>query len=203
MDNNYDYIVKTLLIGSSGVGKSSISNQFSHDKYDKQLYQTVGVDFKVKQIKLKEKIFKIHLWDTAGHERFRSITSSYYRGADCVIIVFDLNNLDSFNDLEFWLNEVKLNTDNILYYLVGNKSELPRKVDFKLIENLIVTHKINNYLEVSAKENKNIDKLFNNIVNQIYVDKIKKDVKIEEPILPPSLKTIKIDMSNNNKKKCC
>ena len=90
MENEYDYLIKTFLIGSSGVGKSSISNQFSNNKFDKELFQTIGVDLKAKNITYDNKIFKCHLWDTAGHERYRSLTASYYRGADCVIIVYFL-----------------------------------------------------------------------------------------------------------------
>lgn len=188
---NYDYIIKTLLIGSSGVGKSSLSSQFSINEFDENTQQTIGLDLSVKCIQYQDKIFKCHLWDTAGHERFKSLTSSYYRGADCVIIVFDLNNYDSFKDLEFWMEEIRNNTTNILCYLVGNKSDLEKKVESIEIEEFIIKHKINNYIEISAKNNININNLFNNILSKIYNLKKEEDnfnnIIEETPIIPPSL----------------
>ena len=197
----YNHLIKTLLIGSSGVGKSSISNSFSNNIYNEKTVQTIGVDLKVKTLKFDNEITKFQLWDTAGHERFRSLTSSYYRGADCVIIVFDLTNRDSFKDLVFWLDEIKKHTHNILYYLVGNKSDLinERKVEHKTIEQFIVKYNINNYLEVSAKDNINIETLFINIIGKIKNYKSKKIIN-EEAILPPSLLKKKVKKIDN---KCC
>jgi len=198
----YDYVIKTLLIGSTSVGKSSISNQFTESFFDNYGIQTIGVDLKIKCLKCFGKKIKIQLWDTAGHERFKSITSSYYRGADCVILVFDLTRKDSFDDLHFWISEIKkYSPDDTEYFLVGNKVDLPKRVvEHVNIEKFIVNNKISNYLEVSAKDNINIDKLFKKIAVDIYSKKILniKYVNFEKPIKPST-----ILISDKNKKRCC
>jgi len=203
----YDFLVKILLIGSSGVGKSSISNKFVKQEFITDTISTIGVDLKIKTIKYKDKLFKCQLWDTAGHERFKSITSSYYRGSDCAIVVFDLTNKDSFKDLSFWLQEIKNHNETILYYLVGNKCDLieKRKNKSSDIEKFIIENNIDNYIEVSAKNNTNIEILFKNIVVKFY-ELNKTRNKKEKAILPPSLlnkkikKQIKEDKFN---KQCC
>ena len=189
LNTEYDRVVKILLIGSSGVGKSSISNQFVNNKFHEDTLNTIGVDLKIKNIEYEGLVYRCQLWDTAGHERFKSITSSYYRGADCAIVVFDLTNQGSFDDLSFWFGEVNNYTSNILFYLVGNKQDLIelRENKSETIENFIIKHKINNYIEVSAKQNFNIEQLFINIVSKIHNKRKRLEDKNEEPLLPPSL----------------
>ena len=207
--DNYDYIIKILMIGSTGVGKSSISTRFMESIFNKNTIQTIGVDLQVKTIQYNNKNIKIQLWDTAGHERFKSITSSYYRGGDCVILVFDLTRKESFDDLPFWINEVKTyGAENIVFFLVGNKTDLinNREVEQSDIEDFIIKNKINFYLEVSAKDNININKIFEKLAIDIYSKKIiNSDYEdIEKPIKPSSL-IIKDDNIHIIKKtkRCC
>ena len=96
----YDYLFKLLLIGDSGVGKSSLLLRFSDDTYETNFNSTIGVDFKIKTVDLDDKVVKLQIWDTAGQERFRTITSSYYRGAHGIIVVYDVTELDTFNAVE-------------------------------------------------------------------------------------------------------
>ncbi len=207
-EDKYDYLLKILLIGSSGVGKSSISNQFVNNEFQESTLNTIGVDLKIKNIEYNGFVYRCQLWDTAGHERFKSITSSYYRGADCAIVVFDLTNRESFNDLSFWFGEVNNYTSSILFYLVGNKQDLVdlRENDNKTIEEFIVKHNIDNYIEVSAKQNLNIEQLFRNIVSKIHNKrKTNRNTINEEPILPPSLIDKNKLLQNKVKlqNKCC
>lgn len=198
---NYDYVIKVLLIGSSGVGKSSISNQFVESKFEQLNVQTIGIDLRIKKINCLGKIIKIQLWDTAGHERFRTLTSSYYRGADCVILVFDLSRKTTFDDLPFWIGEIKkYSPKNIEYFLVGNKTDLSkRNITSQEIEIFITSNKINNYMEVSAKTNLNIDELFKKIATDVYTKNMLnyKQNSFEKPIKPSNF------FSKTKKHKIC
>lgn len=130
MNPEYDYLFKLLLIGDSGVGKSCLLLRFADDTYTESYISTIGVDFKIRTIELDGKTIKLQIWDTAGQERFRTITSSYYRGAHGIIVVYDVTDLDSFNNVKQWLSEIdRYACDNVNKLLVGNKCDMSaRKV---------------------------------------------------------------------------
>jgi len=95
----YDYLVKLLLIGDSGVGKSSLLVKFADDRFSPHIQQTIGMDFKVKMLNLGGKRVKLQIWDTAGQERFHTITQQYYRNAMGIMLVYDVSNEESFNNV--------------------------------------------------------------------------------------------------------
>lgn len=128
----YDYLFKLLLIGDSSVGKSCLLLRFADDSYVDTYISTIGVDFKIRTIDLDGKTVKLQIWDTAGQERFRTITSSYYRGAHGIIIVYDVTDMESFNNIKQWLSEIdRYASDNVCKLLVGNKCDL---VDSKVVD---------------------------------------------------------------------
>ncbi|CAH3015503.1 unnamed protein product [Porites evermanni] len=125
LQQQYDYLFKVLMIGDSGVGKSCLLLRYVDFAHREAYLNTIGVDFKVKTIKLNGKRIRLQVWDTAGQERFRTITSSYYRGAHGVMIVYDIAKKETFNNLNKWLNEVETYAnEGVLMILVGNKTDL-------------------------------------------------------------------------------
>ena len=124
-----------LLIGSSGVGKSSLLVRFADDMFTDNFMPTIGVDFKIKTIEVDGKKIKLQIWDTAGQERYRAITNAYYRDAVGALLVYDITSEKSFESIEEkWRRELMDNAEeNIVLLLVGNKSDLEdrREVPFE------------------------------------------------------------------------
>jgi len=162
MSSDYDYLFKLLLIGDSGVGKSCLLLRFADDTYTESYISTIGVDFKIRTIELDGKTIKLQIWDTAGQERFRTITSSYYRGAHGIIVVYDVTDMESFNNVRTWLGEIdKYATDNVNKLLVGNKCDLVVKkvVDYNVAKDFADSLGIP-FLETSAKSATNVEQAF-------------------------------------------
>ena len=176
---DYDYLYKILLIGDCGVGKSSILLKFTDDIFNKEHISTIGVDFKIKTFTYKNKKIKLQLWDTAGQERFQVITNSYYRGAQGIVVVFDLTNIQSFENIGMWLaNASKLATQHCEYILVGNKSDLgsSNAVPWIEIANLVDKYDLT-YVETSACNDSNIDAMFEKLVNKMMNNNLIKNTK--------------------------
>jgi Ras-related protein Rab-18 len=167
----FDHLFKVLLIGDSGVGKSSLLLRFTSDTFD-DLSPTIGVDFKLKMISLQGKRLKLTIWDTAGQERFRTLTSSYYRGAQGVILVYDVTRRATFTDLsDVWLKEVEryCNNEDCIKMLIGNKVDLEeseRGVSKK--EGIAFAREHGClFLEASAKTSINVQRCFDELVQKI------------------------------------
>mmetsp|Transcript_28908 Transcript_28908/g.32117 ORF Transcript_28908/g.32117 Transcript_28908/m.32117 type:complete len:215 (+) Transcript_28908:32-676(+) len=159
---DYDYLGKVLLIGDSGVGKSSILLRFTDNTYSGSFISTIGVDFKIKTLERSNKVYKLHIWDTAGQERFRTITSCYYRGSQAVIIVFDVCDKESWRNVNRWLHEVdKYTTENVVKIIVGNKTdkEEDRVVTTEEAKEFSYSRGLE-YFETSAKNDKNVTDMF-------------------------------------------
>ena len=170
-NNQYEYIFKIILIGNSVVGKSSILQRYIQKVFQESFSSTIGVDFFMKSINIGDKSIKLQLWDTAGTEKFRSITTGYYRGADAAFVVFDLSSKSSFKNLNEWIESYYKysNPDvekNVI--LIGNKSDLVDKIEVtkEEIEKFIKDNNIN-YFETSAKDGKNIDECFTFIAEKL------------------------------------
>ncbi|GMI36874.1 hypothetical protein TrCOL_g7008 [Triparma columacea] len=124
---SYNYLLKILLIGDAGVGKSSLLLRFTDDTFDDHIQSTIGVDFKVKHTTIDDTPLKLTIWDTAGQERFRTLTSAYYRGAQAVLLVYDVGRRETFDNLKLWSEEVDRYSsckEHIVKVLVGNKTDL-------------------------------------------------------------------------------
>ena len=120
----HDYLFKLLLIGDSGTGKSSLIMRFADDSFNASFISTIGVDFKIKTFNVDGSKIKMQIWDTAGQERFRTIVSSYYRGAHGIIVVYDVTDRQSFCKIQHWLKEIEnYGTDSVCKLIVGNKCD--------------------------------------------------------------------------------
>lgn len=169
MNPEYDYLFKLLLIGDSGVGKSCLLLQFADKTYTESYISTIGVDFKIRTIDLDGKTIKLQIWDTAGQERFRTITSSYYRGAHGIIVVYDCTDLETFNNLKQWLEEIdRYACENVNKLLVGNKCDLTDKkaVDHQTAKEYAEQLGIP-FLETSAKNATNVEQAFLTMATEI------------------------------------
>lgn len=126
MDEDILTTLKLLIIGESGVGKSSLLLRFVEDNFDPEQTLTIGVDFKTKKLTIDGNTVKLAIWDTAGQERFRTLTPSYYRDAQGAILVFDVNSYATFAKLEVWLSELDTYStkSNIVKMIVGNKIDM-------------------------------------------------------------------------------
>ncbi|XP_024013482.1 ras-related protein RABE1a isoform X1 [Eutrema salsugineum] len=122
---DYDYLIKLLLIGDSGVGKSCLLLRFSDGSFTTSFITTIGIDFKIRTIELDGKRIKLQIWDTAGQERFRTITTAYYRGAMGILLVYDVTDESSFNNIRNWIRNIEQHaSDNVNKILVGNKADM-------------------------------------------------------------------------------
>ena len=124
--SEYLYLFKVVLVGNSCVGKSSIVIRYADDEFSDVFLATIGVDFRFKSFMLDGENVKLQIWDTAGQEKFRTITSSYYRGAHALMIVFDITDPQSYEDaVGYWFEEIKNSCPpQTQILLVGNKSDL-------------------------------------------------------------------------------
>jgi len=162
MSNDYDYLFKLLLIGDSGVGKSCLLMRFAEDSYTESYLSTIGVDFKIRTIDVDGKTIKLQIWDTAGQERFRTITAAYYRGAHGIVVVYDVTDSESFENVKMWLKEIeRYAADYVEKLLIGNKSDLVGKkvVEYSIAQELADSLNIP-FLETSAKDSTNVDNMF-------------------------------------------
>ena len=179
MNQPHDYTFKLLVVGDSGVGKSSLLLRYAEDSYTDTFLATIGVDFKLKSLKSQDdlsKSIKLQIWDTAGQERFRTITSSYYRGSHGVLVLYDITDLDSFRNAEQWLREVdrfsgmySKNGSALQKMLVGCKLDLEHKRQVSEEEALEFAHSMDiHYMECSAKDNSNVALVFDSITHHMY-----------------------------------
>ena len=167
--DGYDWLIKCLIIGDSGVGKSSVLLRLSDDKYIDSYICTIGVDFKINTITTQYGVTKFQIWDTAGQERFRTITSSYYRGSKFIMICYDITDIETFKSVAKWLMEVKnFGSSDVYLVLCGTKCDLEykRKVTYEEGNEFAKNHNMD-FFECSAKNNVNIMEIFKKTAEKI------------------------------------
>jgi len=176
---DYKYLFKVVLIGNAGVGKTCLVRRFTQGLFPPGQGATIGVDFMIKSVDVGGEKVKLQIWDTAGQERFRSITQSYYRSANALILVYDISCQPSFDCLPQWLSEIEMYASTkVLTYLVGNKSDRTnhREVPLHIGDNFAQRHDMH-FLETSAKEADNVEKLFLEIARELTQQARQNDLK--------------------------
>lgn len=154
-----DFLFKIVVIGDSGVGKSCLINQYINGTFHNTYISTIGVDFFVKEKTVDDKRVKLQIWDTAGQERFRTITYSYYRHADAVILVYDVTNLETLNNLDHWMSEIRrFISEHVPIILIANKIDLVKDSVTSTLDGQKVATKYNlSFFELSALDRDKID----------------------------------------------
>jgi len=172
-DRQYDYLIKLLLIGDSGVGKSAILMRFADDTFTSSFITTIGIDFKIRTITLDGKRIKLQIWDTAGQERFKTITTAYYRGAMGILLVYDVTSDASFANINQWMMAIQQHaSDSVNKVLLGNKADTSgplvskRAVIAARGQALADQHSIR-FFETSAKNSINIEEAFSMITRDV------------------------------------
>lgn len=167
-----DSQVKVVLIGDSGVGKSSILDMFINNKFQSHVESTIGSSFKTKEIDIGTRTIKLNIWDTAGQERYHSLTKMYCRGASVAVLVYDITKIDTFNNLKKWHSIVlESGNSNVVFAVVGNKEDLIDREEVSLEEAREFASKIGGiYKKTSARTNFGIADLFQSIAYKVFPD---------------------------------
>lgn len=173
MEAAYDYLFKIILIGDSGVGKTSLMKRYTDNVYSKEGASTIGVDFKIKTVVIDGKKIKLQIWDTAGQERFRAIVSHYYRGAHGIMLVFDMLNKETFDHLRDWIEELDRHgvSDAVKIKILGNKIDCADQIRVQSddIRKFLTDYKIpgESFCEVSAQGGTNVEDSFVSLTRQL------------------------------------
>ena len=195
---NYDDKCQLLIIGNSIVGKTSILTKYTSKAYTESYVATVGLDFFTKDESIDGKTIRIKIWDTAGQERYKAITKCFFQRAQGIIIVFDVTNKRSFDDLKMWIDSInsqsKLTEDleNMPIIIIGNKIDLPKRVIDKETALNFAKEQNLEYYETSAKTGEGIDNAIKELVKKVMVYINKKN----------GTDNLKLN-ENSSKRKCC
>ena len=198
-------LLKLIILGDSGVGKTSLMNQYVNRKFSKQYKATIGADFLTKEVKVDDNLVTMQIWDTAGQERFQSLGVAFYRGADCCVLVYDVNNEKSFQNLENWREEFLAQAspsdpENFPFIVLGNKTDQDggqsRVVsEKKALSFCAASGNACPHFETSAKEDSNVQEAFECAARNA----LKNDVE-DEVYLPD---TIVVNKNGSAKSGCC
>jgi len=175
MTTAYDHLFKFTIIGDSGVGKSCLMMRFADDTFNESFITTIGVDFRFRTVTVQDKVVKLQIWDTAGQEKFKTITSSYYRNAHAVMIVYDVGDHRTFQNIEQWLSDIdKFCPESVCRQIIGNKSDISpeeREVTEEEARAFAKREGIR-YIETSAKSAENVELAFREMVQQLITNKV-------------------------------
>ncbi|XP_006895832.1 PREDICTED: ras-related protein Rab-25 [Elephantulus edwardii] len=169
-EEDYNFVFKVVLIGESGVGKTNLLSRFTRNEFSHDSRTTIGVEFSTRTVMLGTAAIKAQIWDTAGLERYRAITSAYYRGAVGALLVFDLTKHQTYAVVERWLKELYDHAEaTIVVMLVGNKSDLSQAREVPTEEARMFAE--NNgllFLETSALDSTNVELAFETVLKEIF-----------------------------------
>lgn len=206
-------LLKVIILGDSSVGKTSLMNQFVHRKFVSQYKATIGADFLTKEIMVDDRLVTMQIWDTAGQERFQSLGVAFYRGADCCVLVFDINRSKTFENLEHWKEEFLIQwggsydpTDSLPFMILGNQADRPeseRAVYGARVQQFKAKHmKDASYFETSAKDGYNVQMAFETIARNALKQEKEEDVYLPD-LIDVSKKVNENKPEGEKNGKCC
>ncbi len=193
---NYDDKCQLLIIGNSTVGKTSILSKYASKTFNENYLATVGLDFFTKDETIDNKIIRIKIWDTAGQERYKALTKCFFQKAQGVMVVFDVTNQKSFDDLKFWLDSIKTHIyddDYVPIVIIGNKIDLQKRVVQKKDANEFAEQHHYHYYETSAKTGDGIDMAIRELVKNVMNNGGKKNGR----------ENLRISLNKKKSGKCC
>jgi Ras-related protein Rab-8A len=163
------FIIRLLTLGDSGIGKSSLLTRYTENEFSETFVSTIGIDFRLKTIEIKGKSVKIQIWDTAGQERFRTITHNYYRGAHGIVLMYDVTQATSFDNITKWMEDIQTHIDaTINIILIGNKCDLLDKKVVSTAQGLKLAKEYGlKFFETSAKTNLQVEEAFTSLITQV------------------------------------
>ena len=169
---DYDLSFKIIVVGDSGVGKSCLTMKGTKNHFEECYSPTVGFEFFTFNIKIDDKYIKLQIWDTCGQEAYKSLITSFYRNASLAILVYSIDNQNSFNNIEVWLNEIKSQSNpETKIFLIGNKIDLEneRKISTETAQQFSNAHAFNYFDETSAKTGANAQNVFIQAAKELYL----------------------------------
>jgi Ras-related protein Rab-8A len=189
-----DVNLKILLLGDTSVGKTCFLLRFIEDTFTHNHISTIGVDYKIKLVSFNGQLIKLQVWDTAGQDRFRCITKNYFRGSDGIMLIYDITNQASFNNIRNWISQIKDSLgDEASITLVGNKVDLESNRIVSIEDGGKLANEYNfSFFETSAKENINVEEAFLDLTKEM-LNRTKTKVRADSLTKKQMSKT----------KKCC
>ena len=172
----YDISFKIIVIGDSGVGKSCLTTQAVRNNFEEFYTATIGFEFLTFNMKINNRVLKLQIWDTCGQEVYKSLISNFYRNSSLALILYAINNIDSFKHAETWLHDLKAQANpNVKVFLVGNKSDLEdeRKVSKEEGERFKEEKNLDRFFETSAKTGENARYALLEAAKMLYKDYLK------------------------------
>ena len=205
MEEEYELMIKVILVGDSSVGKTNIMSKYLKDQFMEFSKSTIGVEFNSKTFNHEGHKIKAQIWDTAGQEKYKSMASTYYRGCKGAFIVYDITKKSTFESVDNWINDLKSKGDpNLIMIIIGNKNDLEEERQVTKEEGEEKAKSFGcAFLETSALSGDNIEMAFELMVSSVF-EKYKKDSNNEEQFGSAiDGKDLNAGKSNNNKKGCC
>ena len=206
----YDLSFKIIVIGDSSVGKSCLTAQAVRSNFIEFYQATVGFEFLTYNLRINTNIIKLQIWDTCGQEVYKSLISNFYRNCSLALIVYAINNRNSYEHAENWLNDLKNQSNpSVRVFLIGNKCDLEanRAVSIEEGENFKTQKKLDKFIETSAKTGKNARSVLVEAAKILYKDYLKAKEEMNEENGEDIKKGEKLEKKkvkeNNEGKKCC
>ncbi len=203
-DIKEDYKLKVVIVGDSGVGKTNLIKRFVTNSFNQNSKATVGVEFLSKSYRINDQVFKIEMWDTAGQERYKSITAAYYKGAKGALIVYDITQKTTFENISKWMTEIKeKSSKDMKVMIIGNKTDLKDERQVTTEEASLKAQDLGApIMETSALDASNVKEAFYDLMKEMYKE-IRKKLDIVESQAETGKEGVQLDTNEEQKKKSC